>query len=147
MADDVTTACYNQNRSLIHKRFNKTPYELINNRKPDISYLHVFGALYYLKNNHEDIGKLGAKGDIGFFIGYSSTSCAYRVSNRRTKKVIGNGYLRKGQEESKNDQTKHGMEKTKSNQGQSQSKSKDSQVEEIQLEGLKLPNIKLYHKG
>ncbi|GJY52209.1 reverse transcriptase domain-containing protein [Tanacetum coccineum] len=98
-------------------------------------------------NNHEDIGKLGAKGDIGFFIGYSSTSCAYRVSNRRTKKVIGNGYSRKGQEESKNDQTKHGMEKIKSNQGQSQSKSKDSQVEEIQLEGLKLPNVKLYHKG
>ncbi|GJX52109.1 hypothetical protein Tco_0280478 [Tanacetum coccineum] len=58
-----------------------------------------------------------------------------------------NGYSRKGQEESKNDQTKHGMEKTKSNQGQSQSKSKDSQVEEIQLEGLKLPNFKLYHKG
>ncbi|GKF03664.1 hypothetical protein Tco_0030587, partial [Tanacetum coccineum] len=42
---------------------------------------------------------------------------------------------------------KHGMEKTKSNQGQSPSKSKDSQVEEIQLEGLNLPNLKLYCKN
>nr|GFC92544.1 hypothetical protein [Tanacetum cinerariifolium] len=39
-------------------------------------------------NDREDIGKLGAKGDIGFFIGYSSDSCAYRVYNRRTKKIM-----------------------------------------------------------
>nr|GEV55491.1 hypothetical protein [Tanacetum cinerariifolium] len=45
-------------------------------------------ALCYPKNNREDIGKLGAKGDIGFFIGYSADSCAYRVFNRRTKKII-----------------------------------------------------------
>ncbi|GKF41712.1 retrovirus-related pol polyprotein from transposon TNT 1-94 [Tanacetum coccineum] len=36
-------------------------------------------------NDHEYIGKLGAKGDIGFFIGYSANSCTYRVYNRRTK--------------------------------------------------------------
>nr|GFD43031.1 ribonuclease H-like domain-containing protein [Tanacetum cinerariifolium] len=40
------------------------------------------------KNNREDIGKLGAKGDIGFFIGYSADSCAYRIYNRRTKKIM-----------------------------------------------------------
>nr|GEW46486.1 retrotransposon protein, putative, Ty1-copia subclass [Tanacetum cinerariifolium] len=40
------------------------------------------------KNDHEDIGKLGAKGDIGFFIGYSADSCAFRVYNRRTKKIM-----------------------------------------------------------
>nr|GEY97721.1 integrase, catalytic region, zinc finger, CCHC-type, peptidase aspartic, catalytic [Tanacetum cinerariifolium] len=57
-------------------------------RKPDISFLHVFGALCYPKNDHTDIGKLGAKGDIGFFIGYSANSCAYRVYNRRTKKTM-----------------------------------------------------------
>nr|GFC87637.1 hypothetical protein [Tanacetum cinerariifolium] len=39
-------------------------------------------------NDREDIGKLGAKGDIGFFIGYAADSCAYRVYNRRTKKII-----------------------------------------------------------
>nr|GEX57430.1 RNA-directed DNA polymerase, eukaryota [Tanacetum cinerariifolium] len=56
--------------------------------KPDISFLHVFGALCYPKNDREDIGKLGAKGDIGFFIGYSADSCAYRVYNCRTKKIM-----------------------------------------------------------
>nr|GEW12369.1 ribonuclease H-like domain-containing protein [Tanacetum cinerariifolium] len=73
----IATACFTQNHSIIHRRFNKTPYELINRRKPDISFLYVFGALCYPKNDHEDIGKLGAKGDIGFFIGYSADSCAY----------------------------------------------------------------------
>nr|GFC64828.1 Gag-Pol polyprotein [Tanacetum cinerariifolium] len=62
-------ACLTQNRSIIHLRFNKTPYELINSRKPDISFLHVFSALYYPKNDREDIEKLGAKGDIGFSLG------------------------------------------------------------------------------
>ncbi|GJS46216.1 retrovirus-related pol polyprotein from transposon TNT 1-94 [Tanacetum coccineum] len=87
-AEAIATACYTQNRSIIHRRFDKTPYELINGRKPYISLLNVFGALYYPKNDHEDIRKLGAKGDIGFFIGYSANSCAYRVYNRRTKKII-----------------------------------------------------------
>nr|GFB16340.1 putative RNA-directed DNA polymerase [Tanacetum cinerariifolium] len=65
-----------------------TPYELIQGRKPDISYLHIFEALCYPKNDREDIGKLGAKGDIGFFIGYSANFIAYRVYNRRTKKIM-----------------------------------------------------------
>nr|GFB93775.1 integrase, catalytic region, zinc finger, CCHC-type, peptidase aspartic, catalytic [Tanacetum cinerariifolium] len=68
-AEAIATACFTQNRSIIYRRFNKTPYEVINGRKPDISFLHVFGALCYPKNDSEDIGKLSAKGDIGFFIG------------------------------------------------------------------------------
>nr|GFB04164.1 hypothetical protein [Tanacetum cinerariifolium] len=87
-AEAIATACFTQNRSIIHRRFNKTPYELINSRKLDISFLYVFGALCYPKNDREDIGKLGAKGDIGFFIGYSADSCAYRIYNRRTKKIM-----------------------------------------------------------
>ncbi|GKE48154.1 retrovirus-related pol polyprotein from transposon TNT 1-94 [Tanacetum coccineum] len=76
-AEEIATACYTQNRSIIHCQFNKTPYELINGRKPDISILHVFGALCYPKNDREDIGKLGAKGDIGFFIGYRKKQRIY----------------------------------------------------------------------
>nr|GFA83643.1 hypothetical protein [Tanacetum cinerariifolium] len=87
-AEAIATTCFTQNCSIIHRRFNKTPYELINGRKLDISFLHVLGALCYPKNDREDIGKLGAKGDIGFFIGYSADSCAYRVYNSRTKKII-----------------------------------------------------------
>nr|GEV86587.1 integrase, catalytic region, zinc finger, CCHC-type, peptidase aspartic, catalytic [Tanacetum cinerariifolium] len=87
-AEAIAIACYTQNRSIIHRCFNKTPYELIQGRKPEISYLHVFGALCYPKNDREDIGKLGAKGDIGSFIGYSSNFVAYRVYNRRTAKIM-----------------------------------------------------------
>nr|GEX34752.1 hypothetical protein [Tanacetum cinerariifolium] len=87
-AEVIATACYTQNCSIIHQHFNKTPYELIQGRKPNISYLHVFGALCYLKNDHEDISKLGVKGDIGFFIGYSTNFVAYIVYNRRTKKIM-----------------------------------------------------------
>ncbi|GKD56171.1 retrovirus-related pol polyprotein from transposon TNT 1-94 [Tanacetum coccineum] len=87
-AEAIATACYTQNRSIIHRRFNKTPYELIKGRKPDIFFLYVFGARCYPKNNRQDIGKLGAKGDIGFFVGYFANSCAYRVYNRRTKKIM-----------------------------------------------------------
>nr|GEV08960.1 hypothetical protein [Tanacetum cinerariifolium] len=87
-AKAIATACYTQNRSIIHRRFNKTPYELIQGRKLDISYLYVFGALCYPKNDREDIGKLCAKGDIGFFIGYSTNFITYRVYNRRTKKIM-----------------------------------------------------------
>ncbi|GJT09328.1 putative ribonuclease H-like domain-containing protein [Tanacetum coccineum] len=84
----IVIACYTQNRSIIHRRFDKTPYEIINGRKSNVSFLHVFGALCYPKNDREDIGKLGAKGDIGFFIGYYVNLCAYRVYHRRTKKIM-----------------------------------------------------------
>nr|GFC60817.1 retrovirus-related Pol polyprotein from transposon TNT 1-94 [Tanacetum cinerariifolium] len=87
-AEAIATACFTQNRFIIHRRFNKTPYELINGRKPDILFLYVFGALCYPKNDREDIRKLGAKVDIGFFIGHSTDSCSYRVYNRRTNKIM-----------------------------------------------------------
>nr|GEZ84065.1 putative ribonuclease H-like domain-containing protein [Tanacetum cinerariifolium] len=87
-AEAIATACFTQNRSIIHRCFNKTPYELINGKKPNILFLYVFGALCYPKNDREDIGKLGAKCDIGFFIGYSADSRAYRIYIRRTKKIM-----------------------------------------------------------
>ncbi|GKC52336.1 retrovirus-related pol polyprotein from transposon TNT 1-94, partial [Tanacetum coccineum] len=55
VAEIVATTCYTQNRSLIQKRHNKTPYELLHDRKPDLSYLYVFGALCYPTNNGEDL--------------------------------------------------------------------------------------------
>nr|GEV13001.1 integrase, catalytic region, zinc finger, CCHC-type, peptidase aspartic, catalytic [Tanacetum cinerariifolium] len=54
----VATACYTQNRSLIHTHHNKTPYELVHNKKPDLTFLRIFGALCYPTNNSEDLGKL-----------------------------------------------------------------------------------------
>ncbi|GKE32456.1 integrase, catalytic region, zinc finger, CCHC-type containing protein [Tanacetum coccineum] len=66
-AEAVATACYTQNCALIHPRYNKTPYELLRDRKPELKYLHVFGALCYLTNNFEDLGKLQPNADIGIF--------------------------------------------------------------------------------
>ncbi|GJR16210.1 retrovirus-related pol polyprotein from transposon TNT 1-94 [Tanacetum coccineum] len=63
-AEAVSMACYTQNRSLIRLRHNKTPYELMHDKKLDLTYLHVFGALCYPTNNSEDLGKLKPKADI-----------------------------------------------------------------------------------
>ncbi|GJZ65066.1 retrovirus-related pol polyprotein from transposon TNT 1-94, partial [Tanacetum coccineum] len=53
------------NRSLIRLRYNKTPYELMHDKKPDLSFLHVVGSLCYPTNDSEDVVKLNAKADIG----------------------------------------------------------------------------------
>ncbi|GJT29825.1 integrase, catalytic region, zinc finger, CCHC-type containing protein [Tanacetum coccineum] len=63
-AEAINTACYTQNRSIIRHRYNKTPYELMQDKKPDLSFFHVFGALCYPTNDNDDLGKLDAKADI-----------------------------------------------------------------------------------
>nr|GFC16567.1 retrovirus-related Pol polyprotein from transposon TNT 1-94 [Tanacetum cinerariifolium] len=82
-AEAIPTTCFTQNRSIIHHRFNKTPYELINGRKPDISFLYVFGALCYPKNDREEIGKLGAKGDIGLLLGLDLTYAPSTITKQQ----------------------------------------------------------------
>ncbi|GJW32861.1 retrovirus-related pol polyprotein from transposon TNT 1-94 [Tanacetum coccineum] len=87
-AEAINTACYTQNRSLICLRSNKTPYELMHDKKPDLSFLHVFGSLCYPTNDSEDLGKLNAKADIGIFVGYAPVKKAFRIYNRRTQKCM-----------------------------------------------------------
>ncbi|GJV96792.1 retrovirus-related pol polyprotein from transposon TNT 1-94 [Tanacetum coccineum] len=87
-AEAVATACYTQNRSMIRRRHGKTPYELLHGKPPDLSYLHVFGALCYPTNDSENLGKLQPKADIGIFIGYAPTKKAFRIYNRRTRRII-----------------------------------------------------------
>nr|GEU40552.1 retrovirus-related Pol polyprotein from transposon TNT 1-94 [Tanacetum cinerariifolium] len=60
----VATACYTKNRSIIRLRHGKMPYELLHNKPPDLSFLHVFGALCYPINDSENLGKLQPKDDI-----------------------------------------------------------------------------------
>nr|GEZ48840.1 integrase, catalytic region, zinc finger, CCHC-type, peptidase aspartic, catalytic [Tanacetum cinerariifolium] len=67
----VATAYYTQNRSLIHTRRNKTPYELVHNKKPGLTFFRVFGALCYPTNDSEDLGKLQPTADIGIFVSYA----------------------------------------------------------------------------
>nr|GFC56204.1 integrase, catalytic region, zinc finger, CCHC-type, peptidase aspartic, catalytic [Tanacetum cinerariifolium] len=70
-AEVVATACYTQNRYLIHARHHKTPYELVHNKKPDLTFFRVFGALCYPTNDREDLGKLQPIADTGIFVGYA----------------------------------------------------------------------------
>ncbi|GKD43965.1 retrovirus-related pol polyprotein from transposon TNT 1-94 [Tanacetum coccineum] len=84
----IATACFTQNRFILHTQYNKTPYELIRVRKPNIQCFHVFGSLCYPTNDRDDLGKMKPKADIGIFIGYSKSSRGFRIYNRRTKKII-----------------------------------------------------------
>ncbi|KAI3715263.1 hypothetical protein L6452_22237 [Arctium lappa] len=84
----VSTACHTQNRSMIHRRFQKTPYELINNRTPTIKYFHIFGSKCFVLNDRGSLNKFSAKADEGIFIGYSSSSAAYRVYLKKSKTVV-----------------------------------------------------------
>nr|GFB65727.1 retrovirus-related Pol polyprotein from transposon TNT 1-94 [Tanacetum cinerariifolium] len=86
-AKAIGTACFIQNRPIIQKHFDKTPYELINKRKPNIKFFRVFRCRCYLLNDYEDVGKLKAKGDIGVFVGYSKEPAAFRIYNKRTRKI------------------------------------------------------------
>ncbi|GJU58742.1 retrovirus-related pol polyprotein from transposon TNT 1-94 [Tanacetum coccineum] len=87
-AEAVATACYTQNRSLIHTRHNKTPYELVHDKKPDLTFFRVFGALCYPTNDSEDLGKFQAKADHGFFVGYAPSRKGYRIYNKRTRRLM-----------------------------------------------------------
>ncbi|GJV85415.1 putative ribonuclease H-like domain-containing protein [Tanacetum coccineum] len=87
-AEAVATACYTQNCSIVRLRHGKTPYEILHDKLPDLSFFHVFGALCYLTNDSENLGKLQSKADIGIFIGYAPTKKAFRIYNRRTRRII-----------------------------------------------------------
>nr|GFB33399.1 integrase, catalytic region, zinc finger, CCHC-type, peptidase aspartic, catalytic [Tanacetum cinerariifolium] len=86
-AEAIATACFTQNRSIIHKHFDKTLYELISKRKTNIKFCRVFGCRCYLLNDYEDVGKLKAKGDIGVFVRYSKVYVAFRIYNKRIHKL------------------------------------------------------------
>nr|GEW57542.1 integrase, catalytic region, zinc finger, CCHC-type, peptidase aspartic, catalytic [Tanacetum cinerariifolium] len=84
----VATACFTQNRSIICLRHEKTSYELMHGKQPDLSVFHVFGALCYPTNDSENVGKLQPKADIGIFIGYAPSKKAFRIYNRRTRRIV-----------------------------------------------------------
>ena len=87
-AQAVDTACYIINRAMLRPLLEKTPYELMKGRAPNISHLRVFGCKCYVHNNGKDqLGKFDLRSDEATFLGYSSTSKAYKVLNRRTNKI------------------------------------------------------------
>jgi len=87
-AEAVKTACFVQNCSLVNAH-GKTPYEMIKRKKPNVKYFHIFGCkCFVLKVHPEMAGKFEAKFDEAIFLGYSSSSKAYRVFNLRKQIVM-----------------------------------------------------------
>nr|GEV36914.1 ribonuclease H-like domain-containing protein [Tanacetum cinerariifolium] len=93
-AEAVNTACYVQNRVLVVKPHNKTPYELFHDRKPTLSFMRPSGCLVTILNTIDHLGKFDGKADEGFFVGYPLNSKAFRVFNSRTRIVEENLHIR-----------------------------------------------------
>ncbi|GJU96289.1 retrovirus-related pol polyprotein from transposon TNT 1-94 [Tanacetum coccineum] len=89
-AEAVNTACYVQNRVLVTKPHNKTPYELFLGRKLTLGFMRPFGCLVTIINTKNHLGKFDGKADEGSFIGYSINSKVFKVFNSRTRIVEGN---------------------------------------------------------
>ncbi|GJV44513.1 retrovirus-related pol polyprotein from transposon TNT 1-94 [Tanacetum coccineum] len=87
-AGAISTACFTQNRSLVYSWYNKTPYELLKGRKPNVQYFHVFGSLCYPTNDRDNLGKMRPKADISIFVGYSESSRGFHIYNRKTHKIM-----------------------------------------------------------
>ncbi|GJW30375.1 retrovirus-related pol polyprotein from transposon TNT 1-94 [Tanacetum coccineum] len=86
-AETVNTACYVQNRVLVTKPHNKTPYELFLGRKPYLGFMRPFGCPVTILSTIDHLGKFDGKADEGFFVGYSINSKA------RMEKVPGKDYI------------------------------------------------------
>ncbi|GJV50122.1 putative ribonuclease H-like domain-containing protein, partial [Tanacetum coccineum] len=93
-AEAVNTACYVQNRVLVVKPHNKTPYELFHGRTPTLSFYRPFGVPCTILNTIDHLGKFDGKADEGFFIRYSLNSKAFRVFNSRIRIVEENLHIR-----------------------------------------------------
>ena len=84
----VNITCHTVNRVYLRLGTKKTPYELWNGRKPNVMYFRIFGSTCFILKDRENVGKFDSWSDEGIFLGYSSTSKAYRVYNKRTMKVM-----------------------------------------------------------
>ncbi|GJZ67439.1 putative ribonuclease H-like domain-containing protein, partial [Tanacetum coccineum] len=93
-AETVNTACYVQNRVLVVKPHNKTPYERFHGRTPTLSFMRPFGCPVTILNTIDHLDKFDGKSDEGFFVGYSLNSKAFRLFNSRTRIVEENLHIR-----------------------------------------------------
>nr|GFD22418.1 hypothetical protein [Tanacetum cinerariifolium] len=69
-------------------RHEKTPYHIINDRKPSVKFFHIFGSFCYIVRDGENLDKMKEKGDACIFVGYSTQLRAYWVFNKRTRVIV-----------------------------------------------------------
>nr|GFA02380.1 hypothetical protein [Tanacetum cinerariifolium] len=93
-AEAIATACYTYNRSIIIPTHGKIPYHIINDRKPSIKHLHIFGCICYITRDGENLDKMKEKGDQCILVGYSTQSKGYRVYNKRTRMIVESIHIR-----------------------------------------------------
>nr|GEZ35319.1 retrovirus-related Pol polyprotein from transposon TNT 1-94 [Tanacetum cinerariifolium] len=87
-AEAIATSCFTQNRSLVIPQHEKTPYHIINDRKPSVKFFHIFGSLCYIVRDGENLDKIKEKGDACIFVENSTQSRAYMVFNKRTRVIV-----------------------------------------------------------
>ncbi|GJV09802.1 retrovirus-related pol polyprotein from transposon TNT 1-94 [Tanacetum coccineum] len=80
-----TSVAHTPQQNVVVERRNRT---LVEDKKPDLSIFHVFGALCYPTNDNDDLGKFDSKSDVGIFVGYAPAKKAFRIYNKRTQKFI-----------------------------------------------------------
>jgi hypothetical protein len=83
-AEAINTACYSINRLYLHRILNKTSYELITGKKPNVSYFRVFGSKCFILIKRGRNSKFAPKAVEGFLLGYDSNTRAYKVFNKST---------------------------------------------------------------
>jgi hypothetical protein len=83
-AEAINTACYSINRLYLHRILNKTSYELLTGKKPNVSYFRVFGSKCFILVKRGRKSKFAPKAVEGFLLGYDSNTRAYRVFNNST---------------------------------------------------------------
>jgi hypothetical protein len=88
-AEAINTACHAANRLYLHKYLNKTPYEIMTHKKPNVHYFRVFWCKCFrckcfILNKKPKASKFASKVDKGFLIGYGTNKHAYRVFNKTT---------------------------------------------------------------
>ncbi|GJU44117.1 retrovirus-related pol polyprotein from transposon TNT 1-94 [Tanacetum coccineum] len=93
-AEAIATAYYTQNRSIIIPTHEKMAYHIINDRKPLIKHLYIFGCTCYLTRDGENLDKMKEKGDPCILVGYSNQSKGYHVYNKRTILIVEAIHLR-----------------------------------------------------
>jgi hypothetical protein len=83
-AEVINTACYSINRLYLHRILKKTSYELLTDKKPNVSYFRVFGSKCFILIKRGRKSKFAPKVVEGFLLGYDSNTRAYRVFNKST---------------------------------------------------------------
>nr|GFA03842.1 hypothetical protein [Tanacetum cinerariifolium] len=92
-AKAANTTCYVQNRALVVKPHNKTPYELFRGKTPALSFMRPFGCYVTILNTLDHLGKFNGKANECYFVGYSMNSKAFRVYTISTRRVEKNLHI------------------------------------------------------